>query len=200
MHDASRCRHCYVLWSVLAESPLAPPSIPSPPECGSSPLGFCPVTFEAMGAPRLRDALERLSLTQCSVVSVGELWVWAELWELPYCFESVVSNSGLEHVSAVLSTHRPDWLVPATWCSDQWSPGVLSPCVLGVPPQYDSNLANDGPSMGGDVGDEGVVGWDLGLACTIWIPPMGIIRQGTLACWECMGRWLKMLSGVWWPG
>lgn len=54
--------------------------------------------------------------------------------------------------------------------------------------------------MGGDVGDEGVVGWDRGLACTIWIPPMGIMRYGSLACWECMGRWLKMLSVVWRPG
>lgn len=82
---------------------------------------------EAKGAARLRDALEKLSLMQRSVVSVADLRVWAELCELPYCFESVVSNSGLEHVSAVLRLHCPDRLVPAAWCSDQWSPGVLSP-------------------------------------------------------------------------
>ncbi|TNN76264.1 hypothetical protein EYF80_013552 [Liparis tanakae] len=29
---------------------------------------------------------------------------------------------------------------------------------MGVPPQYDANRDSDGPSMGGDVGDEGVVG------------------------------------------
>lgn len=117
-----------------------------------------------------------------------------ELCELPYCFESVVSNLSLEKVSSVLKAW---WLAPAAWYSDPVSPGVLSPCVLGVPPQYDSNRDSDGPSSGGDVGDEGVVGWDLGLACTIWIPPIGIIRQGTFACWECMGKWLKMLSVAW---
>lgn len=127
MHDASRCRHCYVLWSALVESPLALPSTQSPPECGSSPSGCCPVTSEATGAAKLRGALERLSLTLRSLVSVADLQVWAELCELPYCFESEVSNSGLEHVSAVLRMHRPDWLVPAAWCSHQWSPGVLSP-------------------------------------------------------------------------
>ncbi|TNN76267.1 hypothetical protein EYF80_013555 [Liparis tanakae] len=97
----------------------------SPPDGGSSPSGCCPMTCEATGSARLRDALEP-SLTQCSVVSVAGLGGWAELCELPYCFESVVSNSCLERIGAVPRTHRPDWLVPAVWSSDQWSPGVLS--------------------------------------------------------------------------
>lgn len=44
--------------------------------------------------------------------------------------------------------------------------------------------------------------WVLGLACTIWMPPMGIMGYGVLAsCCECSGRWLKTFSsprpGAW---
>lgn len=127
MHDASKCRRCQVLWSLVAESPLAPPATISLPDVRSSLSGCCPMTLEATGGVRLGGALERSSLAQCSVVSVEDPWVWTELCELPYCFESVASNSGLENVSAVLRPCCPDWLVPAVWCTDQWSPGVLSP-------------------------------------------------------------------------
>lgn len=181
----------YVSRSPLTESPLAPPSVWLLPERGSAPSSCCLGPHEGEGVARLEGARELLPLSQ--------LRGWAELCELPYCFESTVSNSGLEHASAVWKSCRPDWLLAAAaWCSDQSSPAVLSPWVLGVPPQYDSNLNADSPSAGGDVGEQGVVGWDLGLACTIWIPPIGIIRQGTLACCECMGRWLKMWSAVGW--
>lgn len=177
MQDASRCQHCQVLWSVLAASPLASCSTRWLPDGRSSCSTGCRTAWEATAAARLKlGACVGRSLAPCLVVSAADLWVWTELCELPYCFKSVVSISGLERISAVLRLCCTGWLVPAAWCSDQLSPGVLNLCVLGVPPQYCSKRANDGPSSGGDVGDEGVVGWELGLACTIWIPPIGIIR------------------------
>lgn len=39
------------------------------------------------------------------------------------------------------------------------------------------------------------LGWALGLAWTIWMPPMGIMGYGVLeSCCECSGRWLKTFS------
>lgn len=117
MRDASKCGHLYVLWSLLA--PGAPPSTCAPAECGSSPSGGRPMTREGRGAAWLKAALEMPPLSGCPGLSVsGPRGVWLEPGELPYCFESVVSDSSLGC--------DPGWLVPAACCSGQWSPAVLS--------------------------------------------------------------------------
>ena len=109
------------------------------------------------------------------MVSAADLCEWEELCKLPYCFASAVSVSGLDRLGAVPETRSPDWLLPASWLSDQWSPGVLSPRVLEVPPQGAS--LHPRPRDGLSIGEEGevVVGWEQARAWTIWMPPMGII-------------------------
>lgn len=165
-----------MLWFVLSEAPpLSSPSTnPGSAALGLKPGGSSPC--KRQGSDWLGDGSNGLPKGQGSVCSVADRCVWEELCELPYCFVSVVCDSGLERFGAAPEIHCPDWLLPASWFSGQWSLGVLSPRVLGVPPQGASLQArpSKGLSNGEDEGE--VVGWEQGRAWTIWIPPIGIIR------------------------
>lgn len=79
-------------------------------------------------------------------------------------------------------------LLAARWLS--WQPGS--------PASPAATAGAKGPAWRDSTG----LAWELGLACTIWMPPMGIMGYGVLAsCCECSGRWLKTFSsprpGAW---
>lgn len=83
--------------------------------------------------------------------------------------------------------------------SDEGSGGLWgSPSLLAARPAAGARC----PAWRDSTGPGTRPAWELGLACTICMPPMGIMGYGVLArCCECSGRWLKTFSsprlGAW---
>lgn len=122
------------------------------------------------------------------------------------CWSSLVLVFSSEKPPPAGSGHRAclETLAAGDTDADGGSGGLRgSPSLVAARLSWARPLAAEKcPAWRDSTGPGTRLAWELGLACTIWMPPMGIMGYGVLAsCCECSGRWLKTFSsprlGAW---